>query len=193
MKKKNQKKLITIFLYVTGLALFWVSYNIYSQSAHSSLSDPALLKKFKYVSERLMCPCGCELPLNTCNMADCVAWDMRKSIEILLKAGQSEEFIITGFIKGFGPMIDADPAFAHMSGGIKNLFRNGMGEEGYTEPYNRSPEIWIAISAVFFSLIAGWFIRSHFRKISSSKTDKEKESSKITDKEEELYKKLYDE
>ncbi|MDH5719425.1 MAG: cytochrome c-type biogenesis protein CcmH [Spirochaetia bacterium] len=187
------KKKIKPFLLLGGLSLIAVTYAIYSQSAHSNLSDPVMLKKFKYISERLMCPCGCALPLNTCNMSDCIAWDMRKSVEILLKSGQSEEFIINGFINGFGPLIDTDPAFRHMSSGVKNLFRRGMGEEGFTEPYNRNPEIWIAVSAVLFSAIAGWFIRSHFRKINLAKTGKEKEQEKTTEKEEELYKKLYDE
>ncbi|MDH5718284.1 MAG: cytochrome c-type biogenesis protein CcmH [Spirochaetia bacterium] len=187
----NKKKSVLI-LFISAITIF--SIHLFAQSAHSSLKDTALLKRFKYISERLMCQCGCKLPLDTCNMSDCIAWPMRSAIEKFLQAGKSDEYIINGFINGFHDIVDTDPAFAHARAtGSHDVFREGIGEEGYTEPQSKSHELLIYLAGLLFTGVAGLFIRNHFKKINKETVKSDKNTEKLTGKEEEYFKKLYDE
>lgn len=135
---------------------FFLFNSLHAQSTHSTLKDPLLLKKFQSISHKLMCTCGCNMPLAYCNhIGHCNAWPMRAAIEGLLLDGKSEEEILHGFIYGFGPLVESHPAFALTRSPeynyLINRFQNGLGESGLTKPKGKG--IWIFLLAGFFAII----------------------------------------
>jgi len=69
-------------------------------------NDPA----FRRVSNRILCQCGCNYMVLSCNMLDCPsATVIRKDIRTSLAAGQSEEMVLASFVEQFGPRILAEP------------------------------------------------------------------------------------
>lgn len=79
-------------------------------SVHTSLTDPALVKRFHEISRRLVCQCGCNLVLDDCNHFNCgSATPMRARIDRELLAGKSNQEIINGFVEDMGLVVLAAP------------------------------------------------------------------------------------
>jgi cytochrome c-type biogenesis protein CcmH len=65
---------------------------------------------FRRISNRLICQCGCNYMVLSCNMLDCPsATEIRGVIRKSLAAGQSEEVILASFVEQVGPKILAEP------------------------------------------------------------------------------------
>ena len=122
----------------TGLILLSLatamSDQLHAQSAHSRLKDPVLLKRFDHLSRKLMCTCGCNMPLRNCNhIGHCNAWPQRDALDKLLLAGYSDEQIINGFRNGFGKIVESADFFAMARtpdyGYMAAQFRDGFGSQ----------------------------------------------------------------
>lgn len=175
-------------------AMFFSLTNLFAQSAHSNLKDPELAKKFKHISEEIMCVCGCNEPLEYCNHIRCIAWGIRDVIDQNLLAGKSEEFIINGFIYGFGNAVHTDPSFALIREKYPEYvkkFQTGFGERYRSYPFKHNPEIIILVIILIFGGIAGIFIKGKFKKLDAAKIQKPSRKSSDSEKEK-LYKSLYD-
>ncbi len=126
--------------------LFCLASNANSQSIHSELKKPHLLKRFKDVSSRLMCQCGCKMTLNQCNHLTCMAWSMRSAIDHMILNGYSDDHIVNGFRSGFH---DTAKSFKFLQKEIyKELlvqYENGFGDEVLSQPENANPGIMIFI------------------------------------------------
>ena len=166
---------------------------LFAQSTHSNLKNKDLLKRFRVISDELMCSCGCSLPLDYCNHVDhCNAWPMRQAIDILLQEGRSDEFIIDGFINGFKDIVDSSAAFRLARTPdydyLLTSFRDGFGEKQRTHPKGHRTGIGIGIGILIIFGIAGLFLRRHYKKLSDQKS-----TTTLNKKEsDDLYNKLYD-
>jgi cytochrome c-type biogenesis protein CcmH len=81
-----------------------------AQSAKSSLTDPAQADMFNRVSDALVCQCGCNMILRVCNHFECPsALPMRAKIEEEIRAGKSEDTIISGFVEEYGLVVLSTP------------------------------------------------------------------------------------
>lgn len=168
----------------------------FGQTTHSNLKDPEQLKRFKHISESLMCACGCRMVLEHCNHSVCIAWTMRDVIDKLILAGKSDNEIIEGFIEGFGESAYTDPAFSKVRAeGNENLmmsFANGFGEYHRSYPKGKNPEIMIILFTVAGMGAALLFLRSRMRRLKAQSDTPEKKDTKNDAEKEELYKHLYD-
>jgi cytochrome c-type biogenesis protein CcmH/NrfF len=180
----------TLFIFI---AIASLNSQIFSQSAHSNLKNTELLKKFRFISEEIMCVCGCNEPLEYCNHVHCIAWGIRDVIDKLLASGRQEDFIINGFIKGYGDMVDTDEAFEIIRTKYPDYLeklRKGFGERYRSYPAKHNPEIIIIVVFLIFGGIAMIFLKKKFIKLKS--TDNNQTVKKKSDPEkEQLYKDLY--
>ena len=65
---------------------------------------------FRRVSNGLLCQCGCNYLVLSCNHVDCSsATYIRKTIRTALEAGQTEEAILASFVEQYGPKILPEP------------------------------------------------------------------------------------
>ena len=65
---------------------------------------------FRRISNRVLCQCGCNYMVLSCNMLDCSsATYIRKSIRTSLAAGKDEQMILASFVEQYGPKILAEP------------------------------------------------------------------------------------
>ncbi len=171
-----------------------VTAPLFPQSTHTDIKDPALAERFKKISQELMCGCGCGMVLDHCNHTVCVAWAMRSAIDEMLLAGKSDEYIISGFINGFGDIVDTDEAFTRARkkeyGDLIEHFRAGYGEKYRSYPRDRHPEIMILLAALLIGGVVALFIKKRLIKLGANRSPKETHMSKSD--QEELYKKLYD-
>ena len=131
---------------------------LHAYSAHSSLKNPELVKKFKAVSNGLVCTCGKNLPISQINdIGHCNTWPMRSVIDGLLESGYSEDFILNGFNKGFGDMVATHQAFKMVReqeyGYLQSGMQGGFGEKILSVPNNSSPLLASVIS--FGALVLG--------------------------------------
>ncbi len=157
----------------TGLILLNLatanSGQLAAQSAHSRLTDPVLLKRFDSLSRKLMCTCGCNMPLRNCNhTGHCNAWPQRDAIDKLLLAGYSDEQILNGFKNGFGKSAEADDFFAMARtpdySYLVAQFRDGFGSQILSLPESNYLGIF---SVLGFTLCVGvvlLFIRGRRKK-----------------------------
>ncbi|MCS6985368.1 MAG: cytochrome c-type biogenesis protein CcmH [Leptospiraceae bacterium] len=148
--------------------IFSWAHPLSSGSTHSSLKDPELLKKFQSLSLKLMCRCGCNMPLAYCNhIGHCNAWPMRAAIDSLLTEGRSEEDILEGFVVGFGDLVDTHPAFALARSAEYSYllpeFRHGMGEKILTKPRQKSLWIFLVLGFLAIGLAGILLIRKKIR------------------------------
>jgi hypothetical protein len=176
------------------LPLIFILAPVFSQSAHSNLKDPELTKRFKMISEEVMCVCGCNEPLEYCNHMKCIAWGIRGVIDELLLAQKSDEFIISGFINGYGEMVDSSPVFEIIRTDYSEYlekFRTGFGEQYRSYPAKRNPQIMIIVILFIAAGSVGIFIKKRLKKINSS-NDKKPPSSGNKSETDKLYKSLYD-
>jgi len=79
-------------------------------SIHTSLTDPAQVKRFHSICKRLVCQCGCNLVLDDCNHFQCSsATPMRARVDREILAGKSDQEIINGFVEDMGLVVLAAP------------------------------------------------------------------------------------
>ena len=199
MKKNLLRNLLVFTLALCGSNVF-IGTNtpnngvLYGQSTHSNVKNKDLLKRFRVISDELMCSCGCSLPLDYCNHVDhCNAWPMRQAIDILLQEGQSDEFIIDGFINGFKEIVDTSPAFKLARSPeydyLLTSFRDGFGEKQRTHPKGHRTGIPIGIGILIILGTTFLFLRRHYKKLNKKKDTKTTMNKKESD---DLYNKLYD-
>ncbi|MCS6972015.1 MAG: cytochrome c-type biogenesis protein CcmH [Turneriella sp.] len=136
-----------------------------AQSAHSRLKDPVLLRRFDNLSRKILCTCGCNMPLRNCNhTGHCNAWPMRDAIDKLLLAGLSDEEILQGFRNGFGKMVETSEAFAMARSAeyryLLPQLRDGFGSQILTSPETGYLAIFAMLSVVLAAGVAAIFIRS---------------------------------
>lgn len=75
--------------------------------AQSTTSDDA---SFRRVSNRLLCQCGCGYMVLSCNHIDCPsATHIRRTIQLSLRGGQTEDVIVASFVEQYGPKILPEP------------------------------------------------------------------------------------
>lgn len=138
---------------------------VFAQSAHSRLTDPALLKRFDALSHKLMCTCGCNMPLRNCNhTGHCNAWPARDALDKLLMAGLSDEKIIEGFKNGFGPDAEKSEAFAMAKQNdyayMMKQFRDGFGAQIMSIPESNYLGTFSVLGAILCAGFVALFIRS---------------------------------
>jgi cytochrome c-type biogenesis protein CcmH/NrfF len=138
--------------------------SIFAQSAHSRLKDPALLKRFDSLSHKIMCTCGCNMPLRNCNhTGHCNAWPAREVLDKLLLEGKSDAAIISGFRSGFGSLVDTDEAFAMARSNDYSYmvaqFKNGFGAQIMSIPESNYLAVFVMFGIVLCAGIVMLFIR----------------------------------
>ena len=155
----------------TAISLFSAMLTIFmilplaAQSAHSRLTDPVLLKRFNNLSHKLMCTCGCNMPLRNCNhTGHCNAWPARDALDKLLLAGYSDEQIIDGFRRGFGPVTEKNEAFAMAKtpeyAYMLAQFRDGFGTQIMSAPESNYLAVFVGLGVVLCAGVVMLFIRS---------------------------------
>ncbi len=164
--------------------------NIYA-SAHSRLKEKLELKRFKNISLKLVCQCGCKLLLDNCNHFSCMAWSMRSIIDSLIINGYSNAFILNGFQNGFHKLINNKKIMTVLQNDkyekYKADYKNGFGLAVYSVPQNNTLTIWIIVLSVLFTCsYVILFIHRKKKKIIVSK-----ETKKTSEEEEGLWKSLY--
>lgn len=141
----------------------------FAQSAHSRLKDPALLKRFDALSHKLMCTCGCNMPLRNCNhTGHCNAWPARDALDKLLLAGLSDEKIIDGFKTGFGPNAEKSEAFQMAKSEeysyMLNQFKNGFGTTIMSRPESNYLGVFTLFGFILCAGVMALFIRGRKKK-----------------------------
>jgi len=142
-----------------------------AQSAHSHLRDPALLSRFDGLSHKLMCTCGCNMPLRNCNhTGHCNAWPARHALDKLLESGMSDEAILAGFKNGFGGITETNAAFEMAKTPDYSYmlvqFKDGFGSQIMSMPESNYLGVFSFLAALLILGIVALFIRSR-RKVSS--------------------------
>jgi cytochrome c-type biogenesis protein CcmH/NrfF len=136
-----------------------------AQSAHSRLTDPTLLKRFDALSHKLMCTCGCNMPLRNCNhTGHCNAWPARDALDKLLIAGVSDDKIIDGFRNGFGPDAEKSEAFAMAKQNdyayMMVQFKNGFGAQIMSIPESNYLGTFAILGGILCAGFMALFVRS---------------------------------
>ncbi|MBI3896221.1 MAG: cytochrome c-type biogenesis protein CcmH [Acidobacteria bacterium] len=94
--------------YRFGVALLLAFFAAVSASLAQD-SDP-LDAAFRRVSNRLLCQCGCNYMVLSCNHLECPsATYIRRAIRTSLEAGKSEDVIVAGFVEEYGVKILPEP------------------------------------------------------------------------------------
>lgn len=149
---------------ITLVVATLMSGNVFAQSAHSRLNDPTLLRRFDNLSRKLMCTCGCNMPLRNCNhTGHCNAWPQRDALDKLLLSGASDEEILKGFQHGFGAEADKADFFAMARtadyGYMQTQFKNGFGSQIMSAPQSNYLGIFSFLGFVLCAGVAALFIR----------------------------------
>lgn len=147
-----------------ALAIF-MAMPLSAQSAHSRLTDPTLLKRFDNLSHKLMCTCGCNMPLRNCNhTGHCNAWPARDALDKLLMAGMNDEQILEGFRKGFGSIAEKNDAFAMAKSPEYSYmlvqFKDGFGSQIMSIPQSNYLGSFTALGIILCAGFVALFIRS---------------------------------
>lgn len=190
-------------LFLGGFVLFSLNQPVRAQSAHSNLTNPEQVKVFKKVSSEIMCVCGCNDPLDYCNHTTCIAWGIRDVIDKFIAAGKTEQYIVGGFINGYGDIVDTAPEFAIIRNKYPkyiNDFRKGFGEKFRSYPAKHNPQIIIVVLLLIVGGFAGLFLKGKYKKLevqaASPKSPKEppadKKDSSGGSSKDKLYRSLYD-
>lgn len=152
----------------TGLILLSLatanSGQLGAQSAHSRLTDTTLLKRFDSLSRKLMCTCGCNMPLRNCNhTGHCNAWPQRDALDKLLVAGYSDQQILDGFRNGFGKNAESADFFAMARtpdyGYMAVQFRDGFGSQILSIPESNYLGVFSALGFILCAGVVMLFIR----------------------------------
>lgn len=74
------------------------------------LAVPASALSLEEVANELVCQCGCELVLNSCNHSDCgVAIPMREAIKQKIGRGETLEQIVSFYVSQYGEVVLSSP------------------------------------------------------------------------------------
>ena len=172
MKPLNVIDHIKKISFIVFLLVFIVPVGRTVASSYSNLKDPVLLKKFETISEKIMCQCGCNLPLSTCNHRHCGAWALRSTIDNLLLEGKEEKYIIDGFVKGFGKSVYTSAAFAKArdpeNGNMTEMLDKGFGESALSEPDSLLPAIGVISIGLLIAGFAILFLRKKFKRLDNN-------------------------
>ena len=170
--------------------LFLLTFSsIFSQSTHSNLRNKADLKKFKKISQSLVCQCGCKMLLDSCNHSTCMAWSMRSIIDQLILAGYSDQFILDGFEKGFSSdMIKSHEAFKILTKqqyqNYVSSYSNGFGSSILSKPKSKKSLVFIILASTSIFIFVITFIARRKKSISANP------KARLSDEEKKLYKQL---
>lgn len=161
----------------TSLLLLSLATAISAQSAHSRLTDTTLLKRFDSLSRKLMCTCGCNMPLRNCNhTGHCNAWPARDALDKLLLAGLSDEQILQGFKNGFGKDAESSDAFAMARtpdyGYMAAQFKDGFGTQIMSIPESNYLGVFSALGFILCAGVVTLFIRRRRKKKQTTETVK---------------------
>lgn len=153
-----------IFPILLVLALASTS-KINSQSAHSRLTDSTLVKRFDALSHKLMCTCGCNMPLRNCNhTGHCNAWPARDALDKLLLAGFSDTQILDGFKNGFGNIADKSDFFSMAKredyAYMLPQFRDGFGSKIFSAPESNYLAVFTVLGFILCAGVVALFIRA---------------------------------
>ena len=157
----------------TGLILLSLatanSGQLVAQSAHSRLTDTTLLKRFDSLSRKLMCTCGCNMPLRNCNhTGHCNAWPQRDALDKLLMAGYTDDQILNGFRNGFGKNAASAEFFAMARtpdyGYMAAQFRDGFGSQILSIPESNYLGIFSLFGFILCAGVVMLFIRGRRKK-----------------------------
>lgn len=95
-------RVCTLFLLAIALGLFPAG-----STAQEVSSDEVA---FRRISNKLMCQCGCNYMVLSCNHVDCPsATYIRRSIKTSLSEGKSDEVILAGFVQEYGVRVLPEP------------------------------------------------------------------------------------
>ena len=184
--KTRFRKILVIFSFVPVVSL--------AANSYTNLKDPLLISRFDKVSEKIMCQCGCNLPLNTCNHRTCGAWALRSVIEKLLLEGKSNEFIVQGFVSGFGPTVQTSEVFSKVREpeyeGMQKMLEKGFGQAALSEPDSIIPGLVVISGGLLIAIFMIIFIRKKYRRLEEN-SPIPKDSS--AEEHAELMKKIYTE
>lgn len=166
---------------------------VVASSVHSDLRDPKLLKRFKHISNCITCTCGKSMPILYVNdPGTCYTWPMRTIIDGLLKDGYSDDFIIDGFIEGFGDLADNHEAFelarSRQYSSMMPGLRKGYGKALLTEPPDSSPAAYVGVAGVGIAAVAMTFLKMRHKNLS----EENQKTEELSEKEERLMQNLYD-
>jgi len=101
------RRLIATLLVAATVAIGGVAS---AASIHTSLTDPAQVKRFHSICKHLVCQCGCNLVLDDCNHFQCgSATPMRARVDREILAGKSDQEIINGFVEDMGLVVLSAP------------------------------------------------------------------------------------
>jgi len=111
----------------TLLGLLVAISGLSAQAVYTELTDPEQIGVFTAVSESLTCGCGCHLVLSTCPHVDCPwAIPVRRIIENRIRAGQTNDQILSGITDGFGEGIRSDPTVQRLAAEGREDFVNKL-------------------------------------------------------------------
>ncbi len=101
------RRLIGSFLVAAVVAAAGAAH---AASVHTSLTDPAQVKRFHSICKHLVCQCGCNLVLDDCNHFNCgSATPMRARVDKEILEGKSDQEIINGFVEDMGLVVLSAP------------------------------------------------------------------------------------
>ena len=89
------------------LVLLALVYQVWAQNPAGQTDDEAT---FRRVSNRLLCQCGCNYMVLSCNHLDCSsATYIRNTIRASLAEGKTEDAIVASFVEEYGAKILPEP------------------------------------------------------------------------------------
>ena len=96
-------------LRMAGLLLVLLAL-VYQGWAQNPAELPGDEATFRRVSNRLLCQCGCNYMVLSCNHLDCSsATYIRNTIRASLAEGMTEDAIVASFVEEYGPKILPEP------------------------------------------------------------------------------------
>ena len=193
-KKCTYKKIVnsSFYSFIFFLLSVVLVQKVLYASTHSKLKKPQQLERFKEISLKLVCQCGCKTLLDSCNHLTCMAWSMRSIIDSLIVNDYSNAFIINGFEKGFGKLAKNAKVMPILENekyrDYKINYKDGFGRPVHSEPRNDNFTMWfIVLSSLGILFFVILFI-SRNKKTIVANAGGPKQLSK---KEEELWDRLY--
>ena len=161
-------------------------------STHSYLKKKENIKRFKNISLKLVCQCGCKMLLDSCNHLTCMAWSMRSMIDSLILHGYSDEFILNGFENGFQSLVHNKKLFPILEDeryrSYINSYEEGFGSAVHSQPKGGRLTLWILIFAFMIVSYGIFFIYRKRRKLPQWE---EKSKQELTEDEKKLWEEFH--
>ena len=170
------------------ISIFFTIFFLYGFSdSQTQLTKSEDIQKFKEISDKLICQCGCHLALSKCHHLQCMAWSMRSVIDSYVLQNKSTSSVVHRFANGFHEEFREDSAFNIVKKKYSNYsssFESGFGDG----VIYRKPGTSIILGIVCFIILVIFIfilflIKTKNRKILTS-------SLNLSKKEEELLKKM---